>query len=230
MTTNTKSHIEFLTTAKSAITDYNKALHVLSNDETLYNLDSETMHAILYLVQKAAKKEVAATKATLDNPFKLASLFMSKKDVRYYLNFIYSDGKDLLASSGHVLIRLNNQNKPEGFYDATGAMIHGPEFAKFPKFDSVYKFVNTDPENAVNTEQGEQSSYSANQGKKTVLVRKLATENGKVEAWFQQEYLSIFKRIGLKTAYLCPMQGSSASSTLYAKTDSFEAIIMPTRM
>jgi hypothetical protein len=116
-------------------------------------------------------------------------------------------------------------------------MIHGPEFAKFPKFDSVYKFVNTDPENAVNIEQGEPSSYSANNGKKAILVRKLTTENGKVESGFSQEYLNIFKRNGLKTAYLCPMSDNKftkpakdALAVLYAKTDSFEAIIMPTRL
>jgi hypothetical protein len=97
---------------------YQQALVALTNDPAIGRLDDHVKLAIAYLVQAQAKKEVAKLKPN-ESPFKLASLFIGKKDVRYYLNEIHSTGTHLEASNGHTYIRINHAVEP-GFYDALG--------------------------------------------------------------------------------------------------------------
>ncbi len=49
-------------------------------------------------------------------PDQWVSLAMGKKDVRYYLNYLYSDGARLTATDGHRLHFIRSE-LPEGYYD-----------------------------------------------------------------------------------------------------------------
>lgn len=55
------------------------------------------------------------TKSPKDK-FDLLRMFRGKKDVRYYLNAIYSDGEWLMAANGHVAVRFKT-DLPVGYYD-----------------------------------------------------------------------------------------------------------------
>jgi hypothetical protein len=98
-------------------------------DESIDGLHPETRAAIAFMLKKTESK--AANKKELDGPFLLAAKFMAKKDVRYYLNYIYSDGNTLTASTSHVLIQVNHKCEP-GFYDQLGNLVEPPEFCKIP--------------------------------------------------------------------------------------------------
>ena len=72
------------------------------------------------------------------NDFQWVAQAMAVKDVRYYLNFVYSDGKRLMATDGHrAHIIKDDVSYEPGFYDKNGTFIHGPEFAKFPDIDRI---------------------------------------------------------------------------------------------
>ena len=43
---------------------------------------------------------------------------MAKKDVRYYLNHIYCDGKRIMATNGHRLHIIHSDRYKKGFYDS----------------------------------------------------------------------------------------------------------------
>ena len=70
-------------------------------------------------------------------PEQWVALAMAKNDVRYYLNFVYSDGKRLVATDGHRLHVLKTNQYPPGYYDQQLVKIHGPEYAKYPDIDRV---------------------------------------------------------------------------------------------
>jgi len=119
--------------------DFNKALYTLVN--SFNDLPQEVIEPICYLIQQVAKKEVKAM--NLDNPFKVCSLFRAKKDVRYYLNHIYSNNEYLIASDGCSLVRVKHE-VPAGYYSDTGIMQHDTDYAKFPNFEKAYNKISYD--------------------------------------------------------------------------------------
>jgi DNA polymerase III sliding clamp (beta) subunit (PCNA family) len=65
----------------------------------------------------------------------LAKAMADKNDVRYYLQYIYADGSNLVATDGHRL-HIHTANKlPDGFYDKNMQKIN--EDAKFPDYKRV---------------------------------------------------------------------------------------------
>lgn len=61
-----------------------------------------------------------------------------KKDVRYYLNYVYVDEKNIVATDGHRLHMIpNSDNIEPGYYLPNGDKAHGPDFAKYPDYEQV---------------------------------------------------------------------------------------------
>jgi len=60
---------------------------------------------------------------------------MAKKDVRYYLNYVYSDGARTIATDGRRMHVLTGQSLPQGYYTITGD--RADEDAKYPDIDRV---------------------------------------------------------------------------------------------
>jgi len=77
-----------------------------------------------------------------------------KSDARYYLNYIYSDGKRLIATNGGRLHVVTKSYAP-GFYDKNMMLVHGVDFAKYPDVDRV---INDRP-NQVNFNDLETSDF-----------------------------------------------------------------------
>lgn len=70
-------------------------------------------------------------------PFEWVASFAAIKDVRYYLQYVYSDGKRIVATNGHILAWHETSEYPEGYYNATtGDRVEGVE-AKYPDIDRV---------------------------------------------------------------------------------------------
>jgi hypothetical protein len=171
------------------------------------NLDAQAITALQYMINKAQKKEAGQLK--LDNPFKVASLFMAKKDIRFYLNFIYSDGAHLIASNGHIAIVVNHACQ-SGFYNSTGTLIENEDFAKLPNFDKYLQLVNEIEINPDALKNGELKI----DGKYQVRC----IDNN---VWFNDDYLAIFRRLKPENIYLINHYH------LLAKADNYTAIIMP---
>ena len=72
----------------------------------------------------------------IKGPFDWLIKARSEKDVRYYLNHVYSDGERTMATDGHRLHVINEKRKP-GWYDDNDQLIHDPEWAKYPNVDQV---------------------------------------------------------------------------------------------
>jgi len=60
---------------------------------------------------------------------------MAKDDVRYYLQYIYSDGKYLVSTDGHRLHAQKGTNYAPGYYDANMQPIN--ETAQYPEFTRI---------------------------------------------------------------------------------------------
>lgn len=67
------------------------------------------------------------------------ALAAGKKDVRRYLNWIYSNGEDSVAMDSHRLHVVRGTAKPKGYYsvDAPDVLVHDDEYARYPDIERV---------------------------------------------------------------------------------------------
>jgi hypothetical protein len=165
---------------------------------------------------KATQKKALAKLKPSDSPFKLASLFRAKKDVRYYLNAIYSDGENLIASDGHAIIKINH-TVPAGWYHDNG--IVNPDMdAKFPDFMRVYNTKSTDTANGCNPLDANNEWYMMDAKKPYQIVR-VTSDANKDGIWFNADYIDRARRAGATAYYLC--EGS-----LYFTGPNFDGFVM----
>jgi len=215
---NNINYLNLLLETKTPGIDANTALQTLLEFNTVERLSSSETLALAWLVQAAQKKALAKLKPS-DSPFKLASLFRAKKDVRYYLNAIYSDGEKLLASDGHTLIRINH-TVPKGFYHDNG-IVNSDIEAVFPDFMRVYNTKNTQPYNECNPldTNNERDMVGA---KKPFQVVHVASEANKTGTWFNADYIDRARRAGATAYYLC-------DGNLYFTGPNFDGFVMQIR-
>jgi len=64
------------------------------------------------------------------------------KDVRHYINFVYSDGKRLLSTDGHRAHIVDDVISPIGFYSNNGALVHDNDYGEFPNIDKIMPDIN----------------------------------------------------------------------------------------
>jgi len=185
---------------------YDDALRTLVNDDMLSDLNSKTIKAISFLVQSQAKKELKALK--LDNPFKLASLFHGKKDIRNYLNYIYATGDHLISSNGHIMIKIENKSDV-GFYNDIGQK--NDMEVGYPSLN-ILESVNFD--NPINLSDGVEGIEGSFKYKEYEF-------NDKYIA-FNSDYIAILKRIGINQCYL---YRANHIICLYFKGSGFEGVL-----
>lgn len=75
-------------------------------------------------------------------PEEWVALALPKNDVRFYLNYRYSDGNRLMASDGHRLHVYKTDKYPVGFYDT--AMNSVEVDGRYPEIDRVIP-INVEP-------------------------------------------------------------------------------------
>lgn len=89
-------------------------------------------------------------------PEEWVALAMPKNDVRFYLNYLYSDGNRLMATDGTRLHVYKTEKYPAGFYDA--AMNSVAVDGTYPQIDQVIpsnvKEVSIPPEAELDMKQG----------------------------------------------------------------------------
>lgn len=198
-----------------------QAIAAILQDPATDNLDPITLAAIAMLINKVEKR--AATKKDLSNPFWIAAQFMGKDDTRCYLNNIYSNGENLIASDGHRLVRIKQEAEP-GFYTASGNLEFEPEHAKYPAFDLVYnqQWLDDQPvELAVFT--GEKMLNP----EKPFPVGAYTVRDAKNEprqVWFNRAYIETVQKLGVTHAVI-----AANFSALKFEHDNFDGIVMPTR-
>jgi len=76
------------------------------------------------------------TVGRIKNPFHWLVKAHGNKDVRFYLNHVYSDGARLLSTDGHRL-HVINEVKPAGWYDDNKVLVHEPSWAKYPDIEKI---------------------------------------------------------------------------------------------
>jgi len=74
--------------------------------------------------------------AKIKSPFDWLVKARGEKDVRYYLNHVYSDGKKTMATDGHRA-HVINEKRPAGWYDDNDQLIQDPAWAKYPDVMAV---------------------------------------------------------------------------------------------
>ena len=184
---------------------------LIDNNNVLSKVNIDIQKSILFLAQTCVKKQ--ASKIKLDNPFKMASLFMGKNDNRKYLNYIYSNGTELIASNGHILIRIKAEHEP-GFYNRLGVLCETPDFAKFPEFTRVIEAKSID---AINIDSGIES-LEYWEGKEHFVTKYLDT------VIYDSKYLNILRKIGIIEFEL------KDTNNIYFKKDNFDGVVMPIRV
>lgn len=188
--------------------DYKKAFAALANDSQIAQLDPFTIDAIRYMVAKAAIKEKSALKPN-ENPFKLASLFMAKKDPRYYLCGIHATGKQLMACNGHIVIVVDHECD-EGVYDALGMAVPDSSDWKLPNF-SRYFDLNYESIDYLN---GDESMVHDTP---TRLIG---------DTKFSIDYLNLIKRINPKETKLS-VETMHVGKIFQFIGDNFKGVLMP---
>jgi len=78
------------------------------------------------------------------------ALARGQKDVRYYLNYIHSDGKRLLATDGYRVHVMLSSEYPSGYYTDEMVRVDDMDGTQYPDIDSVIPVsglsrVDTDP-------------------------------------------------------------------------------------
>ena len=90
---------------------------------------SEEQLAVLYVF-------FMPTITKIKSPFHWCVKAKGKKDVRYYLNHVYSDGVRTMATDGHRL-HVINEVREKGWYDNNDQLIHQDGYANYPDMDRV---------------------------------------------------------------------------------------------
>jgi hypothetical protein len=174
--------------------------------------DTETIkRALAYYINASQKKDFKKIKN--DCPFKLVSNFIGKKDVRYFLNYIYSNGEELIGSNGHVLIKVKHAID-SGFYTKEKVKIDMD--TKYPNFDKVFN-------QPLTTEIDIDSGIKFQIDLKITAIG-YSTEGKQLN--FDVKYIELLKRLGIKKIQLF----SGGVSGLYFKSDNnsieFDGVIM----
>ena len=73
----------------------------------------------------------------IKGPFHWLVKARGNKDVRYYLNYVYSDGKRLISTDGHRAHVVYGNERPAGWYDDNEQLAHDPDWATYPNIDAV---------------------------------------------------------------------------------------------
>ena len=183
------------------------------------NNDKEARNALSWLIANAQKKALAKVKP-MNCPFKLASIFMAKKDVRYYLQQIYSTGTHLVASNGHVLIKIYHACE-SGFYDAMGSKTYME--ARYPEFDKMMANFHRDYQVALINDT--LKFYDAK-------IKSYTYSDNHI---FDAKYIDFLtKKLGLKHGYLC-VNNNGGDDILFFESSNeskiqFVGCVMPLRV
>lgn len=80
--------------------------------------------------------------------FQWVAQAMARKDVRYYLNYVYVTSSQFICTDGHRLhVAPNDTGLVPGFYFANGDIAHDTDYAKFPDWERI---LNPDKEFTIN--------------------------------------------------------------------------------
>lgn len=188
--------------------DFQKAYAALANSLIIEKLDVYERDALRYMITKATTKEKAALKPN-ENPFKLASLFMAKKDPRYYLCGIHATGTHLIAINGHMIIMVEHACEP-GVYDALGVRIPDSSEWKLPDVSRYFKL------------QFSPVDYLS--GEESIVGHTPARLLGGTK--FDINYLKLLKRINTKETGLST-DTINNFRVLQFVGDNFKGILMP---
>jgi len=212
------SKLNLLLETKINDMDANKALSIILEYDTESKLTMEETRVLCWLVQETQKKKLGKLKPS-DSPFKMATLFRAKKDIRYYLNKIYSNGTHLIASDGHTVIRINHAVDTGYYYD--NGMLDDSIDAKFPDFSRVVETINTSIENQCDplNPNNERELFG---GRKPSPIIHVTSENNEKGSWFNAGYVDRTRRVGATKYYLC-------DDNLYFVGDNFDGFIMKIR-
>jgi hypothetical protein len=102
------------------------------------------------------------TKGKPKNSEQWAAKAMGKGDVRPYLNWLYIDEGNKVASDGHRMhLTANDDGKPTGFYDKRGIKHHSEDYWKFPDCNKL--LYNTENWTIVTVDQFTPSIFKGNQ-------------------------------------------------------------------
>jgi len=188
------------------------------SDSSLSPTETELVYAVGWLLKQTQKKEAARLKT--DGPFKLASLFLAKRDVREFLNSIYSDGQYLIASNGRVLIRVAHRVDP-GYYDVFGNLIL-PEIGKYPDFSRLFNSASKQ------TPLLDLADAKLVQSTAKIQVGVFETEYG--PAAFNVDYLQLLKRVGIKSARVRFPEENGQHLFFEAENGGFHGVVMAVRI
>ena len=122
---------------KLSPSQYKKSEIYILMREAIAEYDSYTsddfahLFACMYQYFQPAKPKNPKT------PEQWVSLAMGKKDILYYLNYIYSDGKRIAATDGHRLHVFETDKYAAGYYDKNMNLVHNADYAQYPDIDTV---------------------------------------------------------------------------------------------
>jgi len=99
---------------------------MIENDSDEINIEESLALLYSYFLPPLAKPKT---------PEQWLMLAMGKTDIRFYLNYCYSDGKNFIASDGHRA-HLMKTDKPKGFYNSAGDLVEVGH-----KYPSIYNII-----------------------------------------------------------------------------------------
>ncbi len=198
-----------------------QAVGLILADPKIDDLAPDTLAAIAMLINKGEKR--AASKKDLENPFWIAAQFMAKNDIRYYLNNIYSDGENLIASDGHRLVKINHKVEP-GFYTPSGQLEFGPDHARFPNFNRVYNQAWLEDQPVTLAEFSDEKMIDTDKPFPAIAYTLTSAKNEKVRVWFNRGYIEAVQKLGITSAVI-----AANFSALKFEGPNFTGIVMPIR-
>jgi len=125
-----------------------KAIFNMVNDVVTRDQDSDLVMLSVNEIAALYKYFTPATPAKPKTPIDWLKKALPKDDIRYYLNYIYSDGKRLCATDGHRVHVYKTTEYAPGFYDSNMNQVEDIN-ARYPDIDRVIPSIDQRPNTCV---------------------------------------------------------------------------------
>jgi hypothetical protein len=202
--------------------DIKKPNKALMFESLVKLIESDDNESNLMLLANMYQYFTPPTPKTIKTPLDIAKHSMAKKDVRFYLKYIYVNENHIVATNGHVITCYdNNDNYKPGFYDKNMILVEDQSYARFPNYERAIVTTDLIPFDINSLELMHQSTGD--------VYHAPTLDTASKSQGYKKEYIDIIKAF-IKHNDNGIFEASALNGSLKYTKDDLIYIVMPMRL